>query len=258
MSLILSAGRLMALGMPWEQAQQLLGAGGAGTGVSMQLGAGEFLYESASDGLTAHAGGGQGSALALTSELNRVSTVATAGDSVALPASAPGLTIIVENAAANPMQVYGSGTDTINGVATATGVSQMAGSVVIYTCYAAGAWYANGLGTGYAGSFETMSYANALTAHAGGGQGSATPITTMMSRFTTVATGNDSAILPTSVPGMNIVISNAAASNSMNVFPDTGGQINALSTNAAFALAAGKTATFYCTVALQWHAILSA
>lgn len=258
MSVILSAGRLIALGMPWGLAQQLTGAGGAGTGIGLQLGVGEFLYESSVDSITARAGGGQTLATPLTAEMSRIATVATSGDSVMLPASAPGLTIFIENAAANPMQVYGASTDTINAVATATGVSQMSGSVVVYTCYTAGAWFANGLGTGYAGSFETMSYANALTARAGGGQALGTPITTMLTRFTIVATAADSTTLPLSIPGMNITIANAAAANSMNIFPDVGGQINALSVNAAFALAAGKTATFYCTVGLQWHAILSA
>jgi hypothetical protein len=44
----------------------------------------------------------------------------------------------------------------------------------------------------------------------------------------------------------------------MNVFPASGEAINALGANAAFALAAGKTATFYCYTAAQWHSILSA
>ena len=216
-----------------------------------------YLAESSADSLTAHAGGGQGSALPITTEMARVTTVATAGDSVKLPTSIAGLTIILENAGANAMQVYGSGTDTINGVATATGVSQMASSVVIYTCYTAGAWFANGLGTGYSGSLETQSAANALTAFAGGGQGSATPITTMMARFTTVATIADSAILPTSTAGLVITVMNGAA-NSMNVFPDTGASINGGSANAAFAVAGGKTATFFCPAPLVWHALLSA
>ena len=76
-----------------------------------------------------------------------------------LPASQAGLTIIVENAGANAMQVFGAGTDTVNGVATATGVSQMAGSVVLYTCRTAGAWFSEGLATGFVGSLQTLSFA---------------------------------------------------------------------------------------------------
>ncbi len=217
-----------------------------------------LIYESATDNITAHAGGGQASATQLTTEINRVTTVATAGDSVVLPASAPGLTIIVINAAAKPMQVFGLSADTIDGVAAATGVSQMQKSMVIYSCTTAGAWTSEGLATGYNGSFQTMSSVDGLTAHAGGGQGSATPLTAMLNRVPNVGTAADSVLLPVSAAGMQITVTNAHASNSMNVFPATGESINALSANAAFAVAAGKTATFYCYTAGQWHSILSA
>lgn len=56
-----------------------------------------------------------------------------------------------------------------------------------------------------------------------------------------------------------IIVTNAAASNSMNVYPPTGGTINAGSANAAFALAAGKTAIFIQAVdGGTWYAILTA
>lgn len=209
-----------------------------------------LVYESATTGITAHAGGGQSSAVALTTELNRVSTVATAGDSVALPASAAGLTIIVENAGANPMQVYGAGTDTINGVATATGVSQIASSVVIYTCYAVGTWFANGLGTGYSGSFETQSAATGITAHAGGGQGSATPLTAMMNQITTTATTGDSVVLPASAVGLQITVANNGA-NSANVFCPSGSTMNGTS-NGSSALAAASIGIYFCVAANTW------
>ena len=99
---------------------------------------------------------------------------------------------------------------------------------------------------------------DSLTAHAGGGQSSATPCTAMFNRFTTVATAADSGGLPASVAGMCVTVTNAAAANSMNVFPASGDAINALGANAAFALAAGKTAEFVCYTAGQWHSILSA
>lgn len=253
MSLILSAGRLMALGLPWEIAQVLTNLNGQG--LSLALGPGELLYESANDTLTAHAGGGQSAALSLPGEMNRVTTVATAGDSVALPASASGLTIIVENAGANPMQVYGSGTDTVNGVATATGVSQMPNSVVIYTCYTAGAWFAANLGTGYFGSLETSSAQIGLTAHAGGGQASATPITAMTAVFSTVATTADSAVLPsaTGLPTGAVltisVINNGA--NSMAVFCPTGSTMNGTS-NGSVTVTNTTPTIFYATSPTAW------
>lgn len=219
-----------------------------------------LVDESSADGITAHAGGGQAGATQIATEIVRVTTVATAGDSVKLPPTTGNLnlTIAVINGSANPMQVYGYGTDTINGVATATGVSQMQGSVVIYVSPASGVWVAEGLGTGVAGSLPTVSAANALTAHAGGGQASATPITTVLTRVTTVASANDSTVLPASAAGLELTVTNAAATNSMNVFPAGTDQINTLGASAAFALAAGKTVTFFCSVAGQWHSILSA
>lgn len=102
-----------------------------------------LLEQPAVTGLTAHAGGTQAAALALTKAINNVTTVATAGDSVKLPASAAGLEITVANNGAASMQVYGAGTDTINGVATATGVAQLPGQVVVYTAAVAGNWIAN-------------------------------------------------------------------------------------------------------------------
>lgn len=209
------------------------------------------------DNLTARAGGGQGLATALTSMVNRVTTVATAGDSVALPAAAAGLVITVINRTSNPMQVFGAGTDTINGIATATGVSQPPNSVCTYTCGSVGKWETNGVAQGFAGGLTTVSTSNGIVANPGGGQGGAVALTAEINRVTTVGTSGDSVKLPAAVAGLQITVYNAGA-NSLNVFPNTGDAINALGANTAFAVAAGKNATFGCAVAGQYHAILSA
>jgi hypothetical protein len=211
---------------------------------NLGLAPGGFFFESSSDGIIAGTVQTQAGATLLTSEMNRVATVATANNGVMLPPSAPGLTVIVENAGANAMQVYGSGTDQINGTAFATGVSQMSGSVVIYTCYTAGNWYANGLGTGYSGSLETVSYTTGLTAHAGGGQGSATPLTTMQNVVSTVATAGDSVVLPAGAPGLQIAVINNGA-NSLNCFCPSGGTMNGTS-NGSAACAAASVTLFFC------------
>jgi hypothetical protein len=209
-----------------------------------------LVYESATDGMTALAGGGQTGATQLSTELGRVATVATAGDSVMLPPALPGLDIIVTNHGANAMQVYGQPGDTINDVATATGVSQMAGSECIYACYGNGKWYVNGLGTGYAGSFETTSTTNGLTAGANS-QGSQT-VSTMIAVFSTVGASNGTT-LPVGVQGMSITIINNGA-NSINVFPDAGSKINALSANTAFAQnnTTAAVTIYYCAAPGQW------
>lgn len=90
--------------------------------------------------ITAFATGGQGSAVPLVSMINRISVCATQGDSVRLPAAVAGLAIVVENRGAQPAQVFGAGTDTINGIATAVGVSQGVQTTATYICNVAGNW----------------------------------------------------------------------------------------------------------------------
>ena len=91
--------------------------------------------------LTAYAGGGQSSALALTHAINRVTTVATAADSVKLPTSAAGLTCVVINAAAsNALDCYPVSGDAINALSANAALSIAANTTVIFFCAVAGTW----------------------------------------------------------------------------------------------------------------------
>lgn len=102
------------------------------------------VVRTAASAITAFAGGGKASATPLTAVVNHVTTVATAADSVLLPAAVVGAEIVVINgAASNSMQVFGAGTDTINDVATGTGVAHAAGKTATYYCPVAGKWYRN-------------------------------------------------------------------------------------------------------------------
>lgn len=102
---------------------------------------GERLILGSVSGLTAHAGGGQASATVMTHEINHFGTVATTADSGALPPAIAGRTITVINRGANTMQVFGTSPDTINTVATATGVAQASNTVARYVCPVDGAWF---------------------------------------------------------------------------------------------------------------------
>lgn len=109
------------------------GAASAPAGIGQTTGA---------DAVAARAGGGQANATQLNARINRVTTVATAADSVKLPVSAPGETVTVINAhATNALQVFGTSPDTINGIATGTGVSVPAGKTAEFFCVTAGAWH---------------------------------------------------------------------------------------------------------------------
>lgn len=96
--------------------------------------AGNLLY-SAANALTA-VGTSRANALALTADMNNVTT-ATSGTGVILPASAVGLLIRIMNNGASPITVYGAGSDTINGTTGATGVALANGAHGTYACTAA-------------------------------------------------------------------------------------------------------------------------
>jgi hypothetical protein len=223
-------------------------AEGLGVGFS-----GSLFTESATDNIVAHAGGGQTAATQITTQTNRVVTVATAGDSVKLPASAAGLEMIIINAGTNPVQVYGLGTDTIDTVATATGVTQMRGSMTIYTCATAGAWFTNGLGTGYSGSLQTLSFADALTAHAGGTQAAGLLLTGLINRVSTVATLGDSVLLPASAPGLSVTVINNGAL-SMQVYGSGTDTINSIATATGVTQMVNSVVTYNCTAVGTWEA----
>ena len=91
------------------------------------------MFMNTNTGVTAYAGGGQTNATLLEYGFNTVTVVATNADSVKLPPSKPGAIVIIANTdAAQSTTVYGSGIDTINSVATATGVALASGKTCMY------------------------------------------------------------------------------------------------------------------------------
>lgn len=99
---------------------------------------------------------------------------------------------------------------------------------------------------------------NAVTASTSSDQAGAVPIVTPITVVTTVGTGGDSVRLPKAYAGMALIVKNAAAANSMDVFPASGDKVNALNADAAYAMAATKAAYFFCATDGVWHTILTA
>lgn len=93
---------------------------------------------SVQDTITAGTTQTQAGATQLTAAVSRVSVNATIGNGARLPVSFAGSEFIVINATTNALQVYGGGTDTINLVATATGVSIPAAKTAQFNCVTAG------------------------------------------------------------------------------------------------------------------------
>lgn len=94
---------------------------------------------SAADALTA-VGTNQATALVLVTNYSRFTTVAS-GTGGALPAAFAGMELIVVNAGANTLAIYGNGLDTIDGTAGATGVTlTTAHRIARFTCFANAKW----------------------------------------------------------------------------------------------------------------------
>lgn len=178
-------------------------------------------FQTTKTGITAFAGGGQGSATTLSAigTVYIVSTVASDGDSVKfdqaelLGTPSAKRYNYVYNAGANTLDVFPyTGHDIGAGVNTAVQVHP--GQTLLM--------FETGSGTGVSWIIEQpKTTADSLTAFAGGGIGSATqiPLNQLTSTFGTVASAGDSAKLPAEKqPGVVYTVINDGV-NAMDLFP---------------------------------------
>ena len=111
----------------------------------------------AANNLTAHAGGGQGSCLALTSVINNISSVATNGDSVCLPSAGAGEIVVVANQVASKyVAVFPASGDNINNLGANTSVNLGGQSAITFVSSASGKWQAFTPVVGTAGDFLNL------------------------------------------------------------------------------------------------------
>lgn len=219
----------------------------AGVGTS-----GALPVQLVANGVSA-AGANQAAATPLPADFNRITT-ATANQGVRLPAAVQGLDIVVSNKSGVPIIVYGNGTDTVDGIAGATGVSQMNNSVVFFFCTANGIWETEGLATGYAGNgLQTLQFTDAVAA-AGTTQATATPLTAALNAVSS-ATANQGVNLPPISPGMMIVVENTTAV-AIIVYPAQGASttINGQSAAQGVIVQPGTVANFNATNSNNWVA----
>jgi hypothetical protein len=102
------------------------------------------------------------------------------------------------------------------------------------------------------GGFVAFGVSTGISA-AGSTQGTATALTRPINVVSTVSSGQG-VVMPTTTAGMRIVIINTSAT-ALNVYPATGGAINAGATNAAYSLAAGGRLEFVATSTTQWYTL---
>lgn len=99
-----------------------------------------YLERSSATGITAFAGGGQGSATALTKDVNRVTTVAASNDSVKLPAAVAGRKVVVINDGASTMAIFPASGESIDALAANASVVLASAKNSTFVCAATGVW----------------------------------------------------------------------------------------------------------------------
>ena len=186
-------------------------------------------------------------------EMTRFTTVPL-GTGAILPPAVSGLTLLVVNHGANPLQVYAQPGDTINDILGTTGVAQMASSGVLFMCFGVSKWYTLDLATGYynaSGQASLQLYSSqTLTASVTHSQGQG--LVTASNVGLTVGSANDVCTLPMSQIGAEITIANLSASNAASVYPATGEQINSGGVNTLYTQALSTVIWYTCFVAGNW------
>ena len=93
--------------------------------------------------ITAHAGGTRTPATPITAAQTLIAVCATAGDSCMLPPAVGGQVLWIANGGAASAQLFANtaGSDTINGIAAATGIPLAAGKSITLFSPLAGAWF---------------------------------------------------------------------------------------------------------------------
>lgn len=91
-----------------------------------------------------------------------------------------------------------------------------------------------------------------VVAAAGSTQADATALTGVKN-IVTAADGTVGVILPKADIDRHVVVVNTVSNQTLKVYPEVGGVINAASANAAFSVLAGTEATFYCDAIGHWY-----
>lgn len=225
--------------------------------VNGTLTAAALTTDSVAPAITAKAGGGQDATLALSKNLNIVTTVATAADSVTLPAAVVGLRITIVNLGANALAVFPYTSDSINDAAADASVTQDPETTVTYNCYTGVLWESDNesvdvFDRAYITGLLTQSLTTSITAFATGGQASATALTKNFNNVTVCATAGDSVKLPSAETGLEITIKNSGAA-ALDIFPASGDSIDALAVNLAIRIAPSSVAKFFAISATVWE-----
>jgi hypothetical protein len=192
------------------------------------------------------------------------STVAAGGACVLPQTNRPfpfaGLEVTIANTGANNLICFPHPSDagnSINGQATNLSVVLGPNTITPFQCFAPGTWFADSIGTGFAGSLETI-VSQGTVAASGTTAANSTLITQAMLNVTATAT-TQGVTLPPAKAGLQIVINGGGGgSASFLVWPGVAGtdSINALGAGASFTFANPSTTgptVFFCFISGNWQ-----
>ncbi len=162
--------------------------------------------------ITAFATGGQGSATAITSDMNIVTTCATAADSVVLPADGTGRIMSVTNSGAAALAVFPASGDTINGLSANASLTVPVGGTTVFRGISSSAWKSDD------GSVNGQYFPSLAAATAAAGT-SKTDATALTKEYTTITgTALQGVSLLTAAIGLHQFVYNDSAV-SLIVYP---------------------------------------
>jgi len=101
----------------------------------------------------------------------------------------------------------------------------------------------------------TINSISAAVSAAGTTQATATALVANINNVTVVSSTADGVRLPTAVAGMRILVRNSDAADTLEIYPATGGTINALAVNASFSLPIATTVELIAMTATQWYSV---
>ena len=118
-----------------------VGIGDSAPGAGLTMGDDKLIARDVNAELTASTTQTQGGGLALTAEVNEISTCANADDTVVLPTAVAGLKIVLLNNGVQQMRIFPASADNLGaGVDTADATALAAGSNRVYVAYDATNW----------------------------------------------------------------------------------------------------------------------
>jgi hypothetical protein len=183
------------------------------------------------------------------------STVAAGGACILPQTNRPfpfaGLEVFIANTGANNLICFPHPSDTgnsINGQSANASVVLGPNTVTPFQCFTPGIWFADSIGSGFAGSIETV-VSQGNVAAAGTSAGTATPITQAIVNFTSGGNSPAGGTLPPAKGGLQIAIADNTGAGTITIY---GSGTDTINGSASTTVTNQSITLFICAVNGAW------